>query len=68
MEISQEIKVTVSSIIRTDRQRCAIKIRELAARIESGKIAYATIFAVNLDGSVDEFVMTGDESLNSEAA
>lgn len=61
-------KMTVTRITRTDAQLLAIKLRDLARRIDAGDISYVAIYAMDHFSTVEEFVMDFDDELAARIA
>ena len=60
--------MNVVRIVRSEKDRCAVELRELARRIESGQISYAAIFAMDSNGKVEEIIFEQPEGRQSKTA
>ena len=60
--------MNVARIKRSEREECAIKLREFANRISNGDVSYAAIYVMDWKGSVEEVVMKDGVSSLSKSA
>lgn len=60
--------MNVARIKRSEREECAIKLREFANMISRGDVSYAAIYVMDSNGNVEELVMKDHDSFLSKIA
>jgi hypothetical protein len=54
-------EMNVSRIMRTEKEEYAIKLRELARRVDAGEVAYAAVYVMDNNAKVEEVIFDRDD-------
>ena len=60
--------MNVARIKRSEREECAIKLRDFANRISNGDVSYAAIYVMDRIGRTEEIIMKDEDSFLSKTA